>query len=895
MSIKRVKLDRFDGGIISSDRSDVFQSGASMVRHFDIYADSKKMYPLPSFERWATEAEEGLNIVTLGIDANTTKLDTIYGVGRGIKNWLGQSTFPYRVQLTPDTGFTSTVEQVGVSLANMPSEFWTNVDSQGRGMGVAKVETDGTHTPIAYDLVGFDYDREEGFVFFAGTPSIAEYYLYYGGSTGISHNSAARNKNSTLHSGLGYDTPRPIFHFESNVNDARFSDVYDTDSDFDLNENPTGNITYTSLSYPTGNIGLFASATTPTTIESDDDGVDYFPDFPTSALTVSFNIYLTGLPTSDQTIISAGNIASEIEITTGGNIKFNIDRNGGSVVSVTGGTALSLNTLYRVRCEYGSSDTFRIFLNGVEDVSGTAYSQSIDFGNDVPAVQLNMRDYYYIQNLVFGDLVDSTGAIALQDYKTLFANGDVIDIGSEEELTNATLEYRGLSVYEKSIDASSWSDTLLSGYPIRIDSNTPVNDLSINEDDPQAIPGFIRYNGTGFLGDELAFYYSDSESLDDPSIKLLTLNNSDASTGFTRDDGVNNDIVGGLTFADLGIVPTGWEGIDGLWYFSNRGSQLYYYSGGDVTTSFVGYPITTSLDNYSGYLVVGGFKDNKSFVQLWDRSATAANQFIDFGLGKTMNVGVIKGDIVAVVNGFIDNTEKSVGDPYMEVRRWVGGTTYDTPARITLPTTIDNEFSEYYLNPVHNKKVYAKNAMLFYAKLPSNEAGTEFNEGFWAVGKNELTDKLSLSLFYDTSNFPDRIYDYITSANNLYVSSKTNDKATVVHKMSSDTYTQTSSFETLQFDDGLVNTTKKLYSVEVSTEPLTDGQEVSLYYCKDNETSWTKIGTFSDANEIGKEFTRAEGDYLPNFKQIKFKIESVGGGTPITEFAFRYQNLTDRV
>ena len=59
---------------------------------------------------------------------------------------------------------------------------------------------------------------------------------------------------------------------------------------------------------------------------------------------------------------------------------------------------------------------------------------------------------------------------------------------------------------------------------------------------------------------------------------------------------------------------------------------------------------------------------------------------------------------------------------------------------------------------------------------------------------------------------------------------------------------------------------KKLHAVEISTEPFDTDQEVTLYYKRSADTTWTKIGTMTATNStsgVFKDFLRSEsGSFL---------------------------------
>jgi hypothetical protein len=67
---------------------------------------------------------------------------------------------------------------------------------------------------------------------------------------------------------------------------------------------------------------------------------------------------------------------------------------------------------------------------------------------------------------------------------------------------------------------------------------------------------------------------------------------------------------------------------------------------------------------------------------------------------------------------------------------------------------------------------------------------------------------------------------------------------------------------------------------------------IVLKYRKNEETSWTTILTSDTDNAISKSAINISGATLPAFKEIQFRIESLGGAI-LTGLKFKYELIDD--
>lgn len=97
-------------------------------------------------------------------------------------------------------------------------------------------------------------------------------------------------------------------------------------------------------------------------------------------------------------------------------------------------------------------------------------------------------------------------------------------------------------------------------------------------------------------------------------------------------------------------------------------------------------------------------------------------------------------------------------------------------------------------------------------------------------------------------------------------------------------------------NEGNTEREKKLHGVEIITEPLDEGQTISIYYKLNGDATRTKIGDFTGTTEISKEFLYDnDGNNLRNYKEIEFDVESTRGSACPLEFNYRYQYLNDQI
>jgi hypothetical protein len=178
-------------------------------------------------------------------------------------------------------------------------------------------------------------------------------------------------------------------------------------------------------------------------------------------------------------------------------------------------------------------------------------------------------------------------------------------------------------------------------------------------------------------------------------------------------------------------------------------------------------------------------------------------------------------------------------------------------------------------------KAIKNNRLFFSAKIMTNTAGTEYDEGIWSFGRKNANSPFALTLdIIDENVTTAGIQAFGTAANYFFIThssdgsiDKTNDAAT---------YAFSSIYESLIFDFGEPAKQKQLRGVSVTSASIPSGGTVTLKYKKDSDTNWTTIGSFANTglspvyarDFINIESTAAE---FSAGKEYKFRVESTGG------------------
>jgi len=223
------------------------------------------------------------------------------------------------------------------------------------------------------------------------------------------------------------------------------------------------------------------------------------------------------------------------------------------------------------------------------------------------------------------------------------------------------------------------------------------------------------------------------------------------------------------------------------------------------------------------------------------------------------------------------NNETGAGRGSLIIQGYTGGA----------PQVLKEVFTEK-LNSITmpNYKTVKNNRVFFVAKIMTNTAGTEYNEGIWSFGRKNATYPFSLSLDYIDENVSTSGIQSFGAAGNYFLIAHSGDGS--VDKINdAAVYTMTSILETQVFDFGEIDIEKRLDKVKVAFRKMASGESVVLKYKVDGATSWTTIGTYDTDDAISHTFLKEETNAVlfKTGKEFLFRIESTGG-TEITGISF---------
>jgi hypothetical protein len=280
----------------------------------------------------------------------------------------------------------------------------------------------------------------------------------------------------------------------------------------------------------------------------------------------------------------------------------------------------------------------------------------------------------------------------------------------------------------------------------------------------------------------------------------------------------------------------------------------------------------TSMCNFGNYLAIGcspiSTFNGVSKVFLWDYSSTEKFQeVIDWGEGELRVLETVEGFLVGISDRYL-NSLNGAGKGSMIIQIWSGG----------VPQIVKEVFTQK-LNgkSIPLSKALRNNRLFWSAKIMTNTAGTEYDEGLWSFGRKNSKYPWATTLdIIDENVDTDGIEAFGTAGNYFFIAhsndgsiDKTNDAAT---------YAFTSIYESQILDFGDADTQKKIESVKVSFRKLITGESVTLKMKVDDATSWTTIGAYSTADKVSYTWKNiATGAAFPCGREFKFRIESTGG------------------
>lgn len=329
------------------------------------------------------------------------------------------------------------------------------------------------------------------------------------------------------------------------------------------------------------------------------------------------------------------------------------------------------------------------------------------------------------------------------------------------------------------------------------------------------------------------------------------------------------------TVATITSVAQGIIAKDDNLYLPYNNKLVKVNAGGTVQDAILTLPTNfkiTSLANFGNYLAVGcapvSTFNGVSKVFLWNLTSPDIQEVIDWGEGELRVLENIEGMLVGITDRYLNSTT-GAGKGSMIVQIYSGG----------VPQVIKEVFTQALSGKtVPLSKAVKNNRVFFAAKIMTNSAGTEYNEGIWSFGRKNVNYPYTLTLDQIDENInTSGIQSFGTAGNFFFIShsgdgsiDKTDDTAT---------YSFSSIYETQIINFGDVDKDKRLEMARVSFRRLLNGESITLKIKANDATSWTTIGTFSTAGEISKTFTVIESSGLnfPSGKEYKFQLTSTGG------------------
>lgn len=882
----RINLFNFSGGMKTNTRAsnaEQFNAGASVVSHFDINKDYRRLKPVPSLEEITNSTSRGYKIVGLGISSGE---QVLYGVGEKLTNWLA-SSWLYRVRVNATTNTTyfpsTTIPVFHIPLSVMPSGFFThsNVDS-------SDIRVTDLNNNILPSWVEAKYTTPSNYGSLWVNANIQDVYIYYGNSSATSIGYTTEyGKVNTFSDFFRYFSWSETTGTNSNWTSRTGSILNSSDLSVDLSDSDPGVFDdFYTLSPPTNSVFLVGGT-------SSDNMRDQPSNNPWSGLSGSFTymalIRPNTTPTASDIIYSASTVA-DMSITAGRNITFKVNITPGTFITVTGTTPLTASAWNSVVCTFQNGVGGKIYINGVL-TNSTATADNLDNEGAGQSMSIGIGSGARLGAVgIYNSLMSANDIKSW--HSTMFETTNTWTAGSEETFTSITPTYSGgVQVYEYDFDTSTWGETVVGGLPFGaftqsdVGTNVPIYPLrsSFLINPTGNLPAVFTTNDSGYAYGTITLVMGQSVGSYTGRVDTYTFKKYDSVIADSR-----------FTLSSATRFPMNQqEAVDKLNYFSMGGAEIASITSGNIVRNvFTPYGSITDLSNYGQYMAISSIYRNKSAIQLWDLSSTTADEFIDMGKGHIRAIGTVDQYLFGVIDVYTFDERLSAGRQSMEVRIYTGNSQTQQVYRYDVPVTMEGEFTHVFDNAVNCFSTGLSDAYTWYAKLPRDTARTEFLNGIWTLGNNEQAPAPNISVYCDTSGIAD-LTQVVSLGNQLFVLDK---DYKVWQINASGEYTQTSTFESLVYDDATPQDDKMLKSIELYTDELPNGQTVSVYYRKDDDLNyvagWVKICDHTTGKS--KESTRIESTELnlPSFKEIQFKITSTGGNADVTGFSFTFEPTT---
>lgn len=329
------------------------------------------------------------------------------------------------------------------------------------------------------------------------------------------------------------------------------------------------------------------------------------------------------------------------------------------------------------------------------------------------------------------------------------------------------------------------------------------------------------------------------------------------------------------TSATITSVAQGIIAKDDNGYIFYNNIVVRIYPSGTVQDQALKLPTNlkiTSVCNFGNYMAIGcsstSIYNGTSKVFLWNLTSPDVTEVIDWGEGELRVLETVEGMIVGVTDRYLNNAS-GAGRGSMIIQGYTGGS----------PQVLKEVFTSALTGiTMPLSKAVKNNRLFFCAKIKTNDAGTEYNEGIWSFGRKNSAYPYSLSLDYIDENVTSSGIQSFGSAGNYFFISHSADGS--IDKINdASTYAFTSILETQIYNFGDYDVEKKLERLKVSFRKMASGESITVKYKVDGATSWTTIGTFDTDDALSHTFLREEANNVDfkSGKEFKFQITSTGG------------------
>jgi len=294
--------------------------------------------------------------------------------------------------------------------------------------------------------------------------------------------------------------------------------------------------------------------------------------------------------------------------------------------------------------------------------------------------------------------------------------------------------------------------------------------------------------------------------------------------------------VGTITSVAQGVIA-----LDDNLYLPYNNKLVRVNAGGTVQDAILTLPTNfkiTSICNFGKYLAIAcapiSTFNGVSKVFIWNLTSPDVQEVVDWGEGELRVIETIEGMIVGITDRYLNNAT-GAGRGSMIIQGYSGGIPQVLKEVFTLKLTGKTM-------PI--SKAVKNNRLFFSAKIMTNEAGTEYDEGIWSFGRKNANYPWALTLdLIDENVTVAGIQAFGSAANFFFIAynndgsvDKTNDVAT---------YAFTSIYDSLIQEFGDVEMDKRLDNFKVSFRKLASGESITVKVKVDDAVAFTTIGSFS--------------------------------------------------